>query len=279
MSDEQVVIETTEGWQRRENRMSPPTLQSRLPATLRLVNTTAQMLRAKLEFTFKQWLRLDEVRQRYQQEVAYADREIGRLLEGLDQRGLLDNTLIIFTSDHGEGLGNHNHVGHISQVYDSLIRIPLIISFPGILPAGPRVDDIVSLIDVYPTVAEMLGLDPPSPASGASFAGRMRGEPGAHRPVIAVTYRPEAFTDKRAILKDGFKYIHSWSDERDWEELYDLVADPGELVDLIELRPDVVDGLRQALETRLAAGPRTPSLDAELSEEDAARMRALGYLK
>jgi arylsulfatase A-like enzyme len=257
---------------------SPPTYQSRLPATLELLNGSGAGRAAELHLSFKQRLDIPEVRVRYGQEVEYADRQIGGLLQALRSRGLLDNTLIVITSDHGEGLGYHNHVGHIHQVYDTLLRVPLVVSYPGVVPAGKRIGDVVSLIDVFPTVAELLGVEAPAPASGRSLMPLLRGQPIAPRAVLAATYRPEAFTDKQAIISDDFKYIHSRSPEREWEELYDLVADPDELADLITSRAEVAERLRAALAERLAASTEGSAVAVELSEPDRDRLRALGYV-
>jgi arylsulfatase A-like enzyme len=265
-------------WEIIEHPGSPPTFQAQLPASLELVNASTEARTVSLHVNFKQRLDIPEVRVRYGQEVEYADEQIGLLLDAMESHGLLDNTLVVFTSDHGEGLGNHNHVGHIHQVYDTLIKVPLILALPGAVPAGLRVSDPVALVDLFPTVTELLGLEGPSPASGRSLVPLLRGEPVATRAVIAQTYRPEAFTDKRAILLDGFKYIHSWSPQREWEELYDLEADPGELVDLIDTQPEVAARLRTALAERLASTPEGSAAAAELSETDRDRLRALGYV-
>lgn len=257
---------------------SPPTYQSRLPATLELVNSSGAGRASELRLNFKQRLDIGEVRVRYAQEVEYADRQIGGLLDALRSRGLLDNTLIVVLSDHGEGLGYHNHVGHIHQVYDTLLRVPLVVVWPGVVPEGKRIGDVVSLIDVFPTVAELLGLEAPAPASGRSLLPLLRGQPMTPRAVLAATYRPEAFTDKQAIVSDGFKYIHSWSPEREWEELYDLEGDPDELTDLITSRGEVAERLRAELADRLAASAQGSAVAVELSEADRDRLRALGYV-
>ena len=199
-------------------------------------------------------------------------------MTGLKERGLLEDTLVVFFSDHGEGLGNHDHVGHISQLYDSLIHVPLIFNWPGRLPVGTVIDASVSLIDVFPTISELLDLDRPVRVSGASLAPLMRGEDFPARPVIAATYRPESFSDKRAIVVDGFKYIHSWKDEQEKEELFDVVNDPGELTNLVEARPEVLSRLRNELARRLAEMAQSAPVEVELSEEDKAQLRALGYL-
>jgi arylsulfatase A-like enzyme len=258
---------------------SPPTYQSRLPATLELVNGSGAGRALELHLNFKQRLDIPEVRVRYAQEVEYADRQIGGLIEALRSRSLLNNTLIVVLSDHGEGLGFHNHVGHIHQVYDTLLRVPVVVVWPGFVPEGRRVADVVSLIDVFPTVAELLGVEAPVPASGLSLVPLLRGEAMAPRAVLAASYRPEAFTDKQAIISDGFKFIRSWSPEREWEELYDLENDPDELSDLIASHGEVAERLRTELAERLATSAEGSAVAVELSEADRGRLRALGYLQ
>jgi arylsulfatase A-like enzyme len=206
------------------------------------------------------------------------DQQIGQLMAHLEGRGLLDDTLVIFASDHGEGLGDHKHVGHISQLYDSLLRVPLVFSYPGHLPEGVVIEQRVGLVDVLPTVAELLNLLPPAGARGRSLVPLMLGSASPIRPLIAATYRPEASSDKQAIVMDGFKYIHSQLDDSEWVELFDLAADPDELEDLAEIQPEVLERLRAALDERLQAIATVTAREAELGEEERAQLRALGYL-
>ena len=133
-------------------------------------------------------------------------------------------------------------------------------------------------MDVLPTVIELLGLPEMENLSGSSLVGLMGGEEGPRRPVFAATYRPEAYSDKRAIVADGFKYIRSWTDERDWEELYDLAADPEELEDLAEARPEVLERLRSVLDARLSAATGVRVQEAALTEDELSQLRALGYV-
>jgi len=266
-------------WEVQDPQSNAPTYGSRLPAALELINSERETRKVRLHFTFKRRLEISEVIERYIQEVEFADAQIGRLLAELERRGQLDETLIVFSSDHGEGLGQHNHLAHIHQVYDTLIRVPLIVVDPRTSHAGTRVSHRVAWVDLFPTIAEMLGVDPPSPSSGTSLAPLLRGDPMAPRPVFAETRRPDAFTDKRAIISGNFKFIHSWSDGREWEELYDLETDPGELHDLVSQRPDVSDELRRALYDRLRMALRGRADEAELSPDDLDRLQALGYVR
>jgi len=278
LDDPAVEVEAIEGWNVIPRRMSRTTYESKMPASVRLTNPGPGVVQTGMLVSCKKLLSKPEIREAYAGEVEFVDRQIGRLMAGLEERGLLRDTLVVFFSDHGEGLGNHNHVGHISQLYDSLIHVPLIFSWPERLPEGVVIDAPVSLIDVFPTIAELMALDGPGRPSGASLVSLMRGESPPARPVIAATYRPESFSDKRAIVADGFKYIHSWRDDQEKEELYDVVNDPGELTNLAESRPEVLERLRNDLARRLAEMAQTAPVEVELSEEDKAQLRALGYL-
>ena len=80
----------------------------------------------------------------------------------------------------------------------------------------------------------------------------MAGGKVASRSIVAETYRPEAYSEKRALVRDGFKYIHSWTDDREWEELYDLAADPGELHDLSAIEVERLAAMRTALQDPVA---------------------------
>ena len=273
-----IEIEPLDGWVMREKRIGAPTYQSTLPATLQLTNPTGETVSTGLLLTCKQKLRLPEIRQRYAQEVEYADREIGRLLDGLDARGMMDNTLVVVVSDHGEGLGNHKHIGHVSQVYDSLLHVPMVFTWPGRLPQGLVIDEPVSLVDVYPTIAELLEISGPEGTSGLSLTPLFRGEPIIERGFLLATYPPESASSKRAIVLDGHKFIHSWNAKREWVELYDVVNDPEELEDLAKTRPEIVERLRAELQRRLAEISEGSSVEAALTEEDKAQLRALGYL-
>jgi len=278
VSEESIEVRLTGEWKTRERRVGGPSRKASFPATVELVNPDERTRPVVLEMACKRALRKKEVRERYALEVEYADRQIGRLLERMGERGLLDDTLIVFLSDHGEGLGDHRHIGHISQLYDSLLRVPLIMSQPGRLPEGLRVGQPVSLVDVLPTIAELLDLPGPEAGSGVSLLPLIAGERVAPRPVFAVTSRPEAYSDKTAVVARGYKYIHSLTDDRDWEELYDLQADPDELVDLAPSEPPILDELRIILKTRLSSSPMAAVNSADLSDEEIDRLRALGYI-
>jgi arylsulfatase A-like enzyme len=278
LDDPSIEVEPLGGWVMREKRIGAATYQSTLPATLRLTNPSEKSVTSELLLTCKELLEIPEIRQRYAQEVEYVDGEIGRLLAGLEERGMMDDTLVVFLSDHGEGLGNHNHTGHVSQLYDTLVHVPMIFVWPGRLPQGLVIDDPVSLVDFFPTIAELMDLAGPETASGVSLAPLLRGETVPPRATLLATYPPESASSKRAIVLDGYKFIHSWNAKREWVELYDVVNDPEELEDLATKKPEVLERLRSELQQRLSAISEGSTVEAELSEEDKAQLRALGYL-
>jgi hypothetical protein len=109
----------------------------------------------------------------YDGEVAYADAQLGRLLDFLERQGLQGRTLVVVTSDHGEGLGDHGEEEHMMFLYDSTLHVPLLLSWPGVLPAGARVKGQLRSIDVMPTVLDLLGV-PALPVTGVSRAASLR---------------------------------------------------------------------------------------------------------
>ena len=120
-----------------------------------------QVLRGEREVAF--------YRAGYDAEVAYVDEQLGRLLEGLRTRALLDRSLVVFTADHGESLGEHDYwFAHGELLTEEQVRVPLIVHLPG-LPPGRR-QDLASLVDLWPTLAErLLSGAPPGPVSGRSL--------------------------------------------------------------------------------------------------------------
>ncbi len=217
---------------------------------------------------------------RYDGEVHFADHELGRLLEALRSR--LDNTLVIATGDHGEGLGDHGYLRHGLFLYDEAVRVPLVVHWPRKIPASRTVDETVELLDLAPTVLGLLGLP------GASSEGRdlapfllRRRALGAERPVFLDRRAFDTTTvdgievrgPKRAVVYGGFKYIEA-PDERT-RELYDLLADPAELENLVERRPAEARTLGALLrESGAPIGARN-RLPADVAE----RLRALGYVQ
>ncbi len=278
LDDPEVEARFGAGWRARERALAASLHMAAFPATVVLHNPGGGQRRVGLEVACQPELPLVELQRRYGLEVEYVDREIGRLLDFMDQRGLLDNTLVVVLSDHGEGLGDHNHLGHISQLYNSLLHVAFIAAFPGHLPQGVVIDQPVAMVDVLPTVLEIMSLALPERISGASLLPLIRGDGGPPLSIVAETFRPEAYSEKRALVGDGYKYIHSWTDDQEWEELYDLTADPGELHDLSAIEAERLAAMRDALQNRLLAAVPAEVVEAVLTDAEIERLRALGYI-
>lgn len=196
---------------------------------------------------------LELARDSYDDCLAYLDREIGRLFDELDRRGVLDETLVILTSDHGEELGEHGLVGHGRSLYDQETRVPLLMFLPRGARGGETVAEAVSLRDVPATVLDVLGLES-SDFPGVSLASR----PADETPVLAEVRikdgisrnpaRPPAWRGPMAaVVAEGFSYIRN-ADGR--EELYDVRTDPAQLRDLAPEADstDVLKRLRENLD-------------------------------
>jgi arylsulfatase A-like enzyme len=226
----------------------------------------------------------------YLAEVESVDERVGFLIEMLRFRGFLENTVIVFTSDHGEEFGNHGLYGHGGfgrhlHFYEGLLRVPLIIVAPG-LSAGSRVTEPVTLLDLMPTLEDLLGIRYEGEMGGVSRTPLLRGEPMASAPLYFDDVQEDDQTD---ALRDGRFKIICRRDGR--HELYDLVADPGETEDLSSKRPEklaemfsLVERFRQENSRRgvRKAAEVDPSLQ-HLSEEERARameqLRSLGYIE
>ncbi|MBI3448597.1 MAG: sulfatase-like hydrolase/transferase, partial [Acidobacteria bacterium] len=199
---------------------------------------------------------LERLRRLYAGAVSSIDAEVGRLLRGLESRGLSDRTIVAFTSDHGEEFIEHGGLGHDDTLYEELVRVPLVIAGPGVA-AGLVVKEPVRAIDVAPTLAEAVGAPAIAAADGASAWGALaRGEPLTERKIfLEMTYvgarhpfhllRSCRFGDQKVI---GSTFHVDGAGPWRWE-LYDLAADPLEKHDLAPSRPGDLAALRTKLDS------------------------------
>ena len=178
------------------------------------------------------WLWLQDVldeqqnRTRYRLEVEFADGQVGRLLDALRRRGLYESSLVVFTSDHGEALGEHGVTGHVVNLYDEMLHVPLVMK----LPAGdPRRSELeaererlVRLSDLGPTLLDLVGLPPLPGQQGVSLLA-----PGRPPPLLAETHPPSAPAELYALRDERFKLVYHVRAQR--FEMYDLSSDPLEL--------------------------------------------------
>ncbi|MFQ5792873.1 MAG: sulfatase, partial [Acidobacteriota bacterium] len=230
----------------------------------------------------------------YDAEIAYADREIGRLLDALKAMGLYDRSLIILTSDHGEAFYEHGHWEHSQTLYDEIIRVPLIVKWPDSIPRGRR-KTLVGQVDIFPTLLESAGIEPPrTGAMGLLHAGAEQNT----RPRIPseVTWMsPNGTFMKVSFRSEGLKYIATLAGpagdelgatEITQEELYDLTRDPAEQNNLIAKSPHRAKSLATRLRGDLRAfldearrlRAKRRGEEVLLDESTRERLRSLGYI-
>ncbi len=208
-----------------------------------------------------------EIRRLYDSEIAWTDREIGRMLDALRERGLYEDMLIVFTADHGEEFFEHDDLGHTKTLYNEVINVPLIIKPPQ--GKGQVVADPVALVDVYPTILDYAGVPVTTKLQGQSLRDYETGVP--------VFFETDRKRKLHGIVQGNYKMIYAR--DLDQYELYDLSSDPGEKTNLAEQRRDVVRKLDRRLKrwSEQIAQPANAA-STELSPEEVENLRAMGYM-
>ncbi|MBA2306299.1 MAG: sulfatase [Acidobacteria bacterium] len=210
----------------------------------------------------------------YVAEIMFADEQIGRLLDALDRLHLTDRTIVIVAGDHGEGLGEHGEPAHGLLVYDSVLRVPLIVRAPTFSPR--RTADTASLVDLLPTVLDLLKVQSPR-TDGLSLVATMQGEPRRDIEAYAESLYPLRFGAGAVhALRDGrFKLIDGAQ-----PELYDLERDPFEERNIFAKRRALGEAMRARV--RAIAGPTNRRPDnrssGDVPQELRDRLAALGYV-
>ena len=215
----------------------------------------------------------------YDGEIAYMDREIGRLLDTLRDSPAWERTAVIVAGDHGEGLYDHGEKMHANLAYQSTMRVPLIVKPPG-RGAPRRIQEPVSLVDVAPTILELAGVRPPGDMQGISLAPAIRG--------AAVVRRTLHFETLAGSLVYGWSPLEgvrrgSWKYTRSTEpELFDLSSDPSEEANRFAGDRGVADDLESVLAGDLAAFQKSAapasSTAAPVDQESLDRLASLGYV-
>jgi arylsulfatase A-like enzyme/Tfp pilus assembly protein PilF len=219
----------------------------------------------------------DRFRERpYDGDIAFADLHVGRLIEFLKVCGQYERTLIVVVGDHGEGLGEHLEDEHGFMLYNSTLRVPLIVACPGVCRAGHRVAGAVSQVDLLPTILDCLRIPAPTPISGVSRLSALKGSPVEPQFCYAETeavYDAFGWAPLTGVTSDTWKYVNTTR-----EELYNLKEDPAELHNLADAQPAKVAQLRDLLarlQERMAAHAL---LEARLTVSDRRKLESLGYL-
>ncbi len=248
----------------------------------------------------------------YDPDLQKTDQAVGRLLDALRETGFQQQTLVILHADHGQSLGEHYYFGHGKNLYDATLRIPLIMRFPGRLPAGRRVTAPARNVDIFPTALELAGYTVPPNLDGASLVAAINGGKSSSDETYCETYlsATEAFAEpvrleddsvyqlgfiRRGVRTSEWMYVvnepssfidhsnpppvpKSVAEKFQTEELYELWKDPGETTSVMGKRP-VAEAM---MRNKLAAYLKTShALNArrELDEASKERMRSLGYMK
>jgi len=207
---------------------------------------------------------LDQLRSLYDGEIAWVDFQLQRFFKMLKKEDpkIMDRTIVIVTSDHGEEFFEHDNLGHRFNVYGETLRIPLLFRIPGDALQGTRVDDPVRIYDIYPTLLDLAGFAPPKNVFGRSLTPLMSGTPLAPEPILSeLTYIPDGQQDHYlkhfAYQYRNLKLIglqkRAWSDQNPIDftgkmleesyELYDLNKDPSERENLFLSQPKLAEGL------------------------------------
>jgi len=212
---------------------------------------------------------VDEIRRRYDLEVAAVDRAIGALMRDLEQRGLADDTLVILTSDHGESLGERGQIGHVNTLYDEVLRVPLVIratSARASRSLAKNADHLVTHIDLAPTILELADLAPWDGMRGASLVSRTE-----TRTLLAETHKPEAPRDLLCLRDEETKLIYDPA--ADTFTCFDLVEDPGEERDIYPARAGSLSQWR----ARLRAHAARAAEGRAVRRDESGHLAALGY--
>jgi arylsulfatase A-like enzyme len=221
----------------------------------------------------------------YDAEISFTDREIGRLLDEMKKSGLEDDTIVIVTGDHGEGLMDHGHMYHGMHIYEESVRVPLVVRWPGRIPRRTFTAP-VELVDLLPTIFDLIGRDPGRVSlHGRSLAPALRGdsELDPERPVFLHrrhyagrapgSDRPSG--QKFGIRTGRWKYI--FGPDEGTRELFDLEADPGERTNILDTATDRAREMAARLESWRERHEISNAVGV-IPPEDLEKLRVLGYV-
>lgn len=214
----------------------------------------------------------------YDGEIAYMDVYVGKIIESLKEKNILDRTIIIVAGDHGEGLGDKVEMGHGIFLYEETIRVPLIFWGKKVFPRPAVVNKRVRLIDLAPTILELAGVeDEAIKMQGKSLVPVFRGKERKDREVLVETFYPKenfGWSELVGLLAGKWKFIQAPR-----PELYDLKTDPEERKNLYDYSKEIAEELKKKLENLLLSIGSSPAqISAASRAEDLEKLRSLGYL-
>jgi arylsulfatase A-like enzyme/Tfp pilus assembly protein PilF len=209
----------------------------------------------------------------YDGDVAYADELVGRFLDRLRSKGMLERAIVAVTSDHGEGLGEHGEEEHGMFLYREAVHVPLLLRLPGGRHAGTRVKGTAALVDVAPTLLQLAGV-PAGDMDGLSLQDSLSRGRTASRPAYSETLFPRyhfGWSELFAVTDDRYRFIRAPR-----PELFERASDPGERNNLSAARAEVAAAMDRWLEPQVRAAP--PAAPEPVSAETLDKLRALGYV-
>ncbi len=216
----------------------------------------------------------------YDGEIAYVDLLMGDFRRFMEEKNLMEKTLIIFTSDHGESLGEHKENAHGFFIYDSDIRVPLIVRFPEKKLQGNIVSSQVRSIDIMPTILNMLGEESPESVQGKSMLPLILGKQGGEAlSAYSETYWPRyhyGWSELKSLRKGQYKFIDAPK-----PELYDILEDPGELNNLVNMKAALGQEMKtelKALIDRYSAEGIEEAVPKKIDNDSLVKLQALGYI-
>jgi arylsulfatase A-like enzyme len=192
--------------------------------------------------------------QAYYASITFMDAQVGRVLEALDRLGLSENTVVLFTSDHGYHMGEHGYYQK-QTLFENAARVPLVIAAPGLKTAGKSTASLAEMVDFYPTLAEVCGLRAPGHLSGVSLAAVLDDRNAAPR-ATALTRHADGYT----LRTDRYRYTEWGAEGSDGAELYDHQTDPAEMVNVAGKteHAKTVAQLSKVLRERIAGARKAP---------------------
>lgn len=231
-------------------------------------------------------IEMDYVKYLYSKEVESIDERVGYVLNALRSNNLIENTLIIFTSDHGEAFKEHGHYGHSMSYYEELLHIPLIISGPEI-PKGKRIKTAVSLLGLVPTIMDLMGLELAEDVQGKSFKAAMR-EKTIKDTTLYFTGTHHTAKYQDALIERNYKVITYY--ERRETELYNLLLDPKEVYNVAQEKSQTVrkmfkkierhrqENYKEKIKNMQKLG-RSDVMSQKAKEKILEQLKSLGYIQ
>jgi arylsulfatase A-like enzyme len=262
------------------------------PAAINVTNTTKSEIPLQVRLSGGVWDQdIEQIRHNYAAEVQFTDKYIGLLWKKLADLNLLDRTIIIVTADHGEGLKTHGILGHVDRLWNETTHVPLLIYYPNLGRRGSVCDRLVNLLDIAPTILDLLHIKQRSPLDGQSLRRSVSWSPmdwllapRAQRSwTFSATYTPEAAQNSFSVTNGTLKMIHTPNRKsREWEA-YDLSGDPFEKNNLARYdrkKFNSLGNMRTLLERfrQEAEMSHNNRKNPELTDEEQQVLRNLGYV-